>query len=82
MAKDDASKRLLAYAMLGASVNAQVREGQIAAVVEAVMCAEGWVCNPADHEGIPQPGECIDCDGERHRTGYRIAAALAEAGLA
>jgi hypothetical protein len=72
----DASKRLLAYAMLGASVNAQVREGQIAAVVERVMCAEGWVCNPADHEGIPQPGECID-RMTAHAAGPLATAALA-----
>jgi hypothetical protein len=52
-------------------------EGTFAAVVERVMCDEGWVCNPADHEDIPQPGECIDCDGERHRLGYRLYAALA-----
>lgn len=52
-------------------------EAQIAALVERVMCDEGWVCNRADHDNIPNPGECINCDGERHRTGFRIYAALA-----
>lgn len=51
-------------------------EAEFAAVVERVMCAEGWVCNPTDHDGIPQPGECINCDGERHRFGHRLYAAL------
>lgn len=55
-------------------------EAEVSAVVERVLCSEGWVCNPADHETIPEPGECINCDGERHRTGYRVYAAMVEDG--
>ena len=57
-------------------MSAEQDEAAFAAVVERVMAEEGWVCNPADHDGIPQPGECINCDGERHRFGYRLHAAL------
>ena len=53
-------------------------EADFAAVVERVMYEEGWVCNPADHEVLPAPGECINCDGERHRFGYRLFAALSD----
>lgn len=51
-------------------------EAEFGAVVEQVMADEGWVCVPHDHEDIPQPGECIDCDASRHRFGYRLFAAL------
>jgi hypothetical protein len=56
-------------------------EAAVARVVELTMVNEGWVCNPANHEDIPDPGECINCDGERHRTGYRVYQALAAANL-
>lgn len=51
-------------------------EAEFGAVVERVMADEGWVCNPADHEDIPRPGQCINCDAERHRFGHRLHAAL------
>ncbi|MDR7253736.1 hypothetical protein J2X46_002726 [Nocardioides sp. BE266] len=51
-------------------------EADFAAIVERVMAAQGWVCDPSDHDDLPGVGECINCDAERHRLGYQIHEAV------